>query len=187
MAGRYHHHAGILAPALCVADREAGNRASRLRGRAQSEKLRHRHGRQRRPALQAGRRQRRSRGRVGERARRATTTWRTSRPRGSRTCSVGATRSSLKRRCVSWVRCWACGSCCWKAAVPSTARGSKPAWSTRSARSSCPSWTAVPGVAGFFDIPGPAPRKSAAALRLIKHSQLAGGIQWNRYRVAGKA
>jgi 2,5-diamino-6-(ribosylamino)-4(3H)-pyrimidinone 5'-phosphate reductase len=43
------------------------------------------------------------------------------------------------------------------------------------------------GVAGFFDIPGPAPRKSASALRLIKHTQLAGGIQWNRYRVTGKA
>ena len=43
------------------------------------------------------------------------------------------------------------------------------------------------GVAGFFDIPGPAPRKAAASLRLIKHQKLAGGIQWNRYRVAGKA
>jgi 2,5-diamino-6-(ribosylamino)-4(3H)-pyrimidinone 5'-phosphate reductase len=43
------------------------------------------------------------------------------------------------------------------------------------------------GTAGFFDIPGSAPRKSASALRLIKHTQLAGGIQWNRYRVTGKA
>jgi 2,5-diamino-6-(ribosylamino)-4(3H)-pyrimidinone 5'-phosphate reductase len=43
------------------------------------------------------------------------------------------------------------------------------------------------GIAGFFDIPGSAPRKSASALRLIKHTQLAGGIQWNRYRVTGKA
>jgi riboflavin biosynthesis pyrimidine reductase len=43
------------------------------------------------------------------------------------------------------------------------------------------------GVAGFFDIPGPAPRKAAAALRLIKHQKLAGGIQWHRYRVTGKA
>jgi riboflavin biosynthesis pyrimidine reductase len=38
-------------------------------------------------------------------------------------------------------------------------------------------------VASLFDIPGPAPRKAAAALRLIKHSKLAGGIQWHRYRV----
>jgi riboflavin biosynthesis pyrimidine reductase len=39
------------------------------------------------------------------------------------------------------------------------------------------------GVAGFFDIPGPASRKAAASLRLIKHTKLAGGIQWHRYRV----
>ncbi len=43
------------------------------------------------------------------------------------------------------------------------------------------------GVAGFFDIPGPAPKKAASALRLYKHSQLVGGIQWNRYRVTHKA
>jgi len=43
------------------------------------------------------------------------------------------------------------------------------------------------GVAGFFDIPGPAPRKAAATLRFIKHRKLAGGIQWHRYRVTGKA
>ena len=41
-------------------------------------------------------------------------------------------------------------------------------------------------VASLFDIPGPAPRKAAAALRLIKHSKLAGGIQWHRYRVDAK-
>jgi riboflavin biosynthesis pyrimidine reductase len=41
-------------------------------------------------------------------------------------------------------------------------------------------------VATVFDIPGPAPRKAAAALRPIKHQKLAGGIQWHRYRVAGK-
>ena len=41
-------------------------------------------------------------------------------------------------------------------------------------------------VASLFDIPGPAPRKAAAALRLIKHQKLAGGIQWHRYRVDGK-
>jgi riboflavin biosynthesis pyrimidine reductase len=41
-------------------------------------------------------------------------------------------------------------------------------------------------VAGIFDIPGPAPRKAAASLRLIKHSKLAGGIQWHRYRVAAR-
>jgi 2,5-diamino-6-(ribosylamino)-4(3H)-pyrimidinone 5'-phosphate reductase len=42
------------------------------------------------------------------------------------------------------------------------------------------------GVPGFFDIPGPASRKAVASLRLIKQQKLAGGIQWNRYRVAGK-
>jgi 2,5-diamino-6-(ribosylamino)-4(3H)-pyrimidinone 5'-phosphate reductase len=42
------------------------------------------------------------------------------------------------------------------------------------------------GVVGFFDIPGPASRKAVASLRLIKQQKLAGGIQWNRYRVAGK-
>jgi len=42
------------------------------------------------------------------------------------------------------------------------------------------------GVPGFFDIPGAASRKSAAALRLIKQQKLAGGIQWHRYRVTGK-
>jgi 5-amino-6-(5-phosphoribosylamino)uracil reductase len=41
-------------------------------------------------------------------------------------------------------------------------------------------------VASLFDIPGPAPRKAAAALRLIKHRKLAGGIQWHRYRVDGR-
>ena len=39
------------------------------------------------------------------------------------------------------------------------------------------------GVAGFFDIPGPAPRKAAALLRLIKQSKLPGGIQWHRFSV----
>ncbi len=42
-------------------------------------------------------------------------------------------------------------------------------------------------VAGFFDIRGPAPRKAAASLRLIKQQKLAGGILWHRYRVTGKA
>jgi riboflavin biosynthesis pyrimidine reductase len=41
-------------------------------------------------------------------------------------------------------------------------------------------------VAGFFDIPGPAPRKAAASLRLIKQQKLAGGILWHRYRVTGR-
>jgi riboflavin biosynthesis pyrimidine reductase len=43
------------------------------------------------------------------------------------------------------------------------------------------------GIAGFFDIPGPAPRKAAARLRHIKQTKLPGGIQWHRYRVTGKA
>jgi 2,5-diamino-6-(ribosylamino)-4(3H)-pyrimidinone 5'-phosphate reductase len=38
-------------------------------------------------------------------------------------------------------------------------------------------------VAGFFDIPGPSPRKAAAMLRLIKQSKLPGGIRWHRYSV----
>jgi riboflavin biosynthesis pyrimidine reductase len=38
-------------------------------------------------------------------------------------------------------------------------------------------------IASLFEIRGPAPRKAAASLRLIKHQKLAGGIQWHRYRV----
>jgi riboflavin biosynthesis pyrimidine reductase len=38
-------------------------------------------------------------------------------------------------------------------------------------------------IASLFEIRGPAPRKAAASLRLIKHQKLPGGIQWHRYRV----
>ncbi len=38
-------------------------------------------------------------------------------------------------------------------------------------------------IASLFEIRGPAPRKAAASLRLIKQQKLAGGIQWHRYRV----
>lgn len=39
------------------------------------------------------------------------------------------------------------------------------------------------GVASFFDIPGPAPKKAAAALRLISYRKLPGSVSWFRYRV----
>jgi 2,5-diamino-6-(ribosylamino)-4(3H)-pyrimidinone 5'-phosphate reductase len=39
------------------------------------------------------------------------------------------------------------------------------------------------GVSGFFDIPGRPPRRASAALRLIKHQRLPGGVNWFRYRV----
>ncbi|HEY0342774.1 MAG TPA: RibD family protein [Steroidobacteraceae bacterium] len=38
-------------------------------------------------------------------------------------------------------------------------------------------------IASLFEIRGPAPRKAAASLRLIKQQKLAGGILWHRYRV----
>lgn len=39
------------------------------------------------------------------------------------------------------------------------------------------------GVPGICDIPGKAPRKAAATLRMLKHSKLPGGVNWLRYRV----
>jgi riboflavin biosynthesis pyrimidine reductase len=39
------------------------------------------------------------------------------------------------------------------------------------------------GVQTFFDIPGRAPKKSAANLKLISHRMLAGGVSWAKYRV----
>jgi riboflavin biosynthesis pyrimidine reductase len=39
------------------------------------------------------------------------------------------------------------------------------------------------GVSSIFDIPGPAPAKAAATLRLISLRQLPGGVIWARYRV----
>ena len=42
------------------------------------------------------------------------------------------------------------------------------------------------GVASMFDIPGEAPAKAAAKLRLISHKQLPGGVIWARYRVIAK-
>jgi 5-amino-6-(5-phosphoribosylamino)uracil reductase len=41
------------------------------------------------------------------------------------------------------------------------------------------------GVAGICDIPGKAPGKSAATLRVIQHKKLPGGVNWFRYRVRG--
>jgi len=41
------------------------------------------------------------------------------------------------------------------------------------------------GVAGICDIPGKAPSKSAATLRVIEHKKLPGGVNWFRYRVRG--
>jgi riboflavin biosynthesis pyrimidine reductase len=40
------------------------------------------------------------------------------------------------------------------------------------------------GVTGVFDIPGEAPKKSAATLKLISHKTLPGGNVWVRYRIA---
>ena len=42
------------------------------------------------------------------------------------------------------------------------------------------------GVSSFFDIPGEAPAKAAATLRLLSHKQLPGGVIWARYRVIAK-
>jgi 2,5-diamino-6-(ribosylamino)-4(3H)-pyrimidinone 5'-phosphate reductase len=42
------------------------------------------------------------------------------------------------------------------------------------------------GIQGFFDIPGKAPSKAAATLKVLKHQTLPGGIHWIRYRVTGK-
>jgi riboflavin biosynthesis pyrimidine reductase len=42
------------------------------------------------------------------------------------------------------------------------------------------------GVSSFFDIPGDAPRKAAAILRLFSHKQLPGGVIWARYKVVEK-
>jgi len=39
------------------------------------------------------------------------------------------------------------------------------------------------GVSSIFDIPGAAPAKAAATLRLISLRQLPGGVIWARYRV----
>jgi len=39
------------------------------------------------------------------------------------------------------------------------------------------------GITGFFDIPGKAPPKAAAILRLLSHKQLPGGVTWLKYRV----
>jgi 5-amino-6-(5-phosphoribosylamino)uracil reductase len=38
------------------------------------------------------------------------------------------------------------------------------------------------GIASFFDIPHPMPKK-ATALKLIKRTNLPGGVTWVRYRV----
>lgn len=39
------------------------------------------------------------------------------------------------------------------------------------------------GIAGICDIPGKAPRKSAATLRITWHKKLPGGVSWFRYRL----
>jgi 2,5-diamino-6-(ribosylamino)-4(3H)-pyrimidinone 5'-phosphate reductase len=39
------------------------------------------------------------------------------------------------------------------------------------------------GVASFFDIPGKAPARAAAKLRLLSHKLMLGGVIWARYRV----
>lgn len=42
------------------------------------------------------------------------------------------------------------------------------------------------GVTSFFDIPGKAPAKAAAALRLLSIRQLPGSVIWARYRVTAR-
>ena len=42
------------------------------------------------------------------------------------------------------------------------------------------------GVASFFDIPGTAPARSAATLRLISHKLMPGGVIWARYKVSAR-
>jgi len=39
------------------------------------------------------------------------------------------------------------------------------------------------GISSMFDIPGDAPAKAAAKLRLLSHKRLPGGVIWARYRV----
>ena len=43
-----------------------------------------------------------------------------------------------------------------------------------------------PGVTGIFDAPGETPKRAAARLTLKSHKRLAGGVNWFRYKVAGK-
>ncbi len=42
------------------------------------------------------------------------------------------------------------------------------------------------GVSTFFDIPGDAPARAAATLRLMSHKQLPGSVIWARYRVVAR-
>ncbi len=42
------------------------------------------------------------------------------------------------------------------------------------------------GVSSLFDIPGNAPKKAAATLRMMSHKKLPGGVNWFKYRVVGK-
>lgn len=39
------------------------------------------------------------------------------------------------------------------------------------------------GISTFFDIPGDAPKKAAATLRLIAHKKMPGGVHWSKYKV----
>ena len=41
------------------------------------------------------------------------------------------------------------------------------------------------GVQSFFDIPGDAPPRAAAKLKVINHEMLPGGVSWMRYKVLG--
>lgn len=43
------------------------------------------------------------------------------------------------------------------------------------------------GISSFFDIPGQAPAKAAATLRLLSHKLMPGGVIWARYRVVARA
>jgi riboflavin biosynthesis pyrimidine reductase len=41
-------------------------------------------------------------------------------------------------------------------------------------------------ISSFFDIPGDAPAKAAATIRLLSHKQLPGGVVWARYKVIAR-
>lgn len=42
------------------------------------------------------------------------------------------------------------------------------------------------GVSSMFDIPGTAPARAAATLRLLSHKQMPGGVIWARYKVIAR-
>jgi 5-amino-6-(5-phosphoribosylamino)uracil reductase len=43
------------------------------------------------------------------------------------------------------------------------------------------------GISSFFDVPGPAPKRAAAHLRMISHRTMPGSVHWVRYAVAKRS